>query len=275
MPMREVPALARGLSIVQLLAAERRPMRITEIAAQLALPRSATYELVNTLRNHRVIDVSTTGDVTLGPLLLVLGTAYSETVDLGRLAHGAARSVSDASSETAQVAILDGRHVIYIAKAESSSRQFRLISAVGRRLPAHVTGVGKALLAALPPAELDELLRDVVLEGFTANSITDPAVLRRELEGIRRDGYAFDDCESNDDVRCVAAAVTDAVGQVVAAISISVPKDRMTPGKRVECRKVATDGAAEMSRRLGASLEPRPEPPAGRALAESVTSALA
>ena len=83
-----------------------------------------------------MIDVSATGDVTLGPLLLVLGTAYSETVDLGRLAQAAATSVSEASSETAQVAILDGRHVIYIAKAEPSSRQVRLVSAVGRGRPA-------------------------------------------------------------------------------------------------------------------------------------------
>lgn len=252
--MREVPALARGLSVVELLASERRPMRIMEIAAQLSLPRSATYELINTLKNRRVIDVSTAGDVTLGPLLLVLGTAYSETVDLGRFAHGTAQSVSDASAETAQVAILDGRHVIYIAKAEPSSRQVRLVSAVGRRLPAHVTGVGKVLLAALPDAELDELLRGVTLEGFTVNSITDPGVLRREIEGIRKDGYAFDDCESNDDVRCVAAGVTDAVGKVVAAVSISVPSDRMTPGKRVECRRIVTDAVAEMSKILGASL---------------------
>lgn len=248
--MREVPALARGLRILELLAAHRGPLRISEIATRLDLPRSATYELIATLRAYRVVDQTTDGSVVLGAKLYMLGASFAAGVDIGRLSIETARELRDQVDETIQVAVLDDRFVLYIAKVDSS-RQLRLVSNIGRRLPAHVTGLGKVLLAALPDTELRELFSGVEMEHFTPTSISTLPALEREVARIRQNGYAIDDCESNVDVRCVAAPVHDSSGAVVAAISISVPQSRMTEEVLAGHLVNVTEAAGRLSRRLG------------------------
>lgn len=225
-------------------------MRISEIASRLELPRSATYELVATLKAYRVVDQTTDGSVVLGAKLYMLGASFAAGVDIGRLSIETARELRDQVDETIQVAVLDDRFVLYIAKADSS-RQLRLVSNIGRRLPAHVTGLGKALLAALPDAELKELFENVEMERYTPTSIGSLADLQTEVARIRAQGYAIDDCESNPDVRCVAAQVRDSAGAVVAAISISVPESRMTDSVLAGHIAKVTEAADRLSRRLG------------------------
>ena len=233
--MREVPALARGLRILELLATRREGMKVPEIAAALDLPRSATYELVYTLRVHRAVDITPTGEVVLGSKLFMFGSAYAESVDLAQLAASAAEAARARAEETVQVAILDGAHVLYIAKAESANT-LRLVSAVGRKLPAD---------------ELERVLADIEWVQLTPNTIGDRATLERELEQIRANGYAFDNCESNVDVSCVAAPVRDSTGGTIAAISVSTLVTRMTDERREELRGIIVDAAGELSASLG------------------------
>jgi len=251
--MREVPALARGLRILELLAETKQPLRVADIAARLDIPRSATYELINTLRLHRFLDQDSDRRMMLGAKLAMLGASFESGVDLPRLAAEAARTLRDRSDETVQVAVLDDRYVLYIAKADSS-RQLRLVSNLGRRLPAHVTGLGKALLAALPPEEFDRRMAGVELETYTDTSIADLDTLRTELADVRRTGFAIDNAESTPEVRCVAAPIQDTSGEIVAAISISVPSIRMTDDRLGECTILVKDAAAALSRRLGFGL---------------------
>jgi IclR family transcriptional regulator, KDG regulon repressor len=248
--MREVPALARGLRILDLIAESPTPLRIAEVSTQLGIPRSATYELINTLRAHRVIDQTADGSLVLGAKLFMLGSRFADSVDADRLAADAATALRDLVDETIQVAVLDGRNVLYTAKAESS-RQLRLVSTVGRTLPAHVTGIGKAMLAELPDDRFDALYDGVELETFTPTSIGSIASLRRELAATRSRGYAIDNSESTPDVSCVAAAVHDSSGDVVSAVSISVPLSRMTDALRDEYAKHVVEAAAELSAQLG------------------------
>jgi IclR family KDG regulon transcriptional repressor len=251
--MREVPALARGLRILELLAETKQPMRVADIAVRLNIPRSATYELINTLRMHRFLQQDSDGRLMLGAKLAMLGASFESGVDLPRLAAEAARTLRDLCDETVQVAVLDDRYVLYIAKADSS-RQLRLVSNLGRRLPAHVTGLGKALLAALSPDEFDRRMAGVQLETLTSASIADLKTLRAELADVRRAGFAIDNAESTPEVSCVAAPIQDASGQTIAAISISVPSSRMTDDRLTECTILVRDAAAGLSRRLGLGL---------------------
>ena len=250
--MREVPALARGLRILDLLATCRRPLRVTEIAEALSLPRSATYELVSTLRAHRAVDTTPSGEVVLGSKLFMLGAAYADTVDLAQMAASAAEAARARSEETVQVAILDGAHVLYIAKAESRNA-LRLVSAVGRKLPAQCTALGKVLLSALAETEYEQLLERLEWVSLTPTSITDPGDLRRELERVREQGWAADDCESNADVSCVAAPVRDRTGATIAAMSVSTLATRMTDERREELRDIIVGAAADLSAALGYS----------------------
>lgn len=248
--MREVPALARGLRILDLIAAQTVPLKIAEISSQLDIPRSATYELISTLRAHRVIEQTADGGVVLGAKLFMLGSRFADSVDADRLTSDAAATLRDMVDETVQVAVLDGRNVLYTAKAESS-RQLRLVSTVGRTLPAHVTGIGKAMLAELPEGKFEALYDGVKLETFTPTSIGTLPALRRELVATRERGYALDNSESTPDVSCVAAAVKGSAGDVVAAMSISVPLSRMNDDLRGEYAEKVVAAAAELSTQLG------------------------
>lgn len=248
--MRIVPALDRGLAILQLLSDQGGPMRVADVATALGIPRSACYELVGTLRERRFIVQDQTGLIGLGPQLLALGSSYSHQLDIGGLAQEVASEVSRRCNETVQVGVLDGRDVLYIARADST-QMVRLVSAVGRRLPAHATAIGKVLLAQLEPAELQARLHGVELEALTAQSITQLPELLEVLAEIRRTGIGLDDRESNLEVRCVAAPVRDISGACVAAISISVPLVRMPDPARSEFVSIARGGGEQFSDRLG------------------------
>jgi IclR family KDG regulon transcriptional repressor len=132
-----------------------------------------------------------------------------------------------------------------------STHPVRMVSAVGRRLPAHCTAVGKMLLSSLDPTDLDALLSDDALPGMTPASVTDPRLLRVALDRVRAAGVAFDDGESDSAVRCVAAPVRDHSGAMVAAMSVSAPIIRWTPTAHAEWERLVVEGAAALSARLG------------------------
>lgn len=257
--MRIVPALDRGLAILELLATRRDSMKVSDIATELGLPRSATYEIVHTLRERNYVRVDAAGQVTLGPQLFVLGSSYSAQLDITTAAQHTATTVMRRVNETVQVGVLDGREVLYIARADST-RMVRLVSAVGRRLPAHCTGIGKVLLSELSRDDLSARLDGVVLEGFTPQSITDLDRLTAALEEVRQTGIAHDDRESNPEVCCVAAPVRDITGACVAAISISVPVVRMDDDSRPLLIEAVRTGATELSATLGFGTPNAPAP---------------
>jgi len=224
-----------------------------EIVRRLQLPRTTVHELVTTLvaRAYLAPVPSTPGRYRLGVRSYQLGSRYAEQLDLAAEGQQVARLVAETCDETVHVAILEGTDVIYIAKVDST-HAVRMVSAAGRRLPAHCTSVGKMLLASLPETELTARIPDgAELSAMTPNSITDPAVLRAELAEIRERGVAVECRESNPDVSCVAAPVRDRSGRVVAALSISVPMIRWSEERNAELARLAGKGAVELSERLG------------------------
>jgi len=250
---RCTPAVMRAFQILSLMR-DRGPMTVREVAANLDLPRSSVHELMHTLATLGAIAPADGGGgrFALGLLLHELGSAYISEVDLARAGQRAAEQVAAACGETVHLATLDGTEVVYLVKVDTI-HTVRMVSAVGRRLPAHCTGVGKALLAGLSD---DELARryggdDARLPAMTPNSVPGVGALREVLGHVRRRGYATDDCESNRDVRCVAAPVYDHRGAMVAAMSISVPVSRTAEDWPGELAGLVREGAADLSRRLG------------------------
>ncbi|GAA3619321.1 IclR family transcriptional regulator [Streptomyces chitinivorans] len=252
---RLVPAVTRALDILELFLDGDGTLSAPEITRKLGLPRTTVHELVTTLaaRSYLVPVPGQPGRYRLGVRTYQLGSRYAEQLDLAAEGQQVARSVAETCGETVHVAILEGADVIYIAKVDST-HAVRMVSAAGRRLPAHCTSVGKMLLASLPPDELDARLPgpgDEPLRAMTENSITSPQELREALAGIRERGVAVERRESNPDVSCVAAPVRDGTGKVVAALSISVPMIRWSEERRAELENLAVEGAAELSARLG------------------------
>ncbi len=251
---RLVPALARALDVLELyLDGTRDSLAGPEIAARLGLPRSSVHELVQTLtaRGYLAPLAQQPNRYALGVRVFELGNAYAADLDLAREGQDVARLVAAACDETVHLAVLEGTQVVYIAKVDST-HAVRMVSAVGRRLPAHCTGVGKVLLSSLSDAEVIAMWNGVEgLPAMTPNSITTLDRLRRELAETRRHGLAFDDCESNIAVRCVAAPVFDHRHEMVAALSISAPTIRMDDVRRAELATLVQYGALDLSRRLG------------------------
>ncbi|MFE5713749.1 IclR family transcriptional regulator [Streptomyces sp. NPDC056501] len=250
---RLVPAVARALDVLELFLDGDGTYSTPEIVRRLQLPRTAVHELVTTLaaRSYLVPVPEQPGRYRLGVRPYQLGSRYAEQLDLASEGGQVARAVAATCDETVHVAILEGTDVIYIAKVDST-HAVRMVSAAGRRLPAHCTSVGKMLLASLPERELAGRIPDgAELGAMTPHSVTDPAALRAALAEVRRRGIALESRESNPDVSCVAAPVRDRSGRVVAALSISVPMIRWSEARRAELEELAVKGATELSARLG------------------------
>jgi IclR family transcriptional regulator, KDG regulon repressor len=259
---RAVPAVSRALDILELFLSDDS-LSASEITERLGLPRTTVHELVTTLVDRSYLSVLA-GQPTryrLGMRLFQLGGVFAEHLDLAREAQEGAQEVAAACDETVHVALLDGTDVVYIAKVDST-HPVRMVSAVGRRLPAHCTGVGKMLLSGLSPEALDARYPPgVQLPAMTPQSITSPRRLRTHLAEVRERGVAYDNCESNAAVNCVAAPVYESGGVMVAAMSISVPTFRWNEEVRQAWTELVRDGAAKLSQRLGQA-PPRSRRPA-------------
>lgn len=252
---RSVPAVTRALDILELFLEGDGTLSAPEITRRLGLPRTSVHELISTLcaRSYLVPVPQQPGRYRLGVRTHQLGSRYAEQLDLVAEGLQVARAVAESCGETVHVAVLEDTDVIYIAKVDST-HAVRMVSAAGRRLPAHCTAVGKMLLAALPPEALDARLPQPggpPLAALTERSLTSVQALREALEQVRRRGVAVEERESDPDVSCVAAPVRDAAGEVVAAMSVSVPTIRWDDRRRAELESLAVEGAGDLSARLG------------------------
>jgi IclR family KDG regulon transcriptional repressor len=249
--MRMVAAVSRGLDVLEVFLQEPGPLTVAQLAQRVEIPRSTLHEIVHTLRVRGYLEPRGDG-FSIGVRLFELGNAYAAALDLTVAGREEAELLVQATGETSQVAIRDGADVLYVAKVDGSD-MLRLVSEVGRRLPASCTGVGKAMLAGLSTAEVQALYpTDGAMVVLTPRSFHTRAALLDELQRTRDRGYAVDDCESNIAVRCVAASVADASGAVVAAISVSIPTARWGGETEQSVSKVVREAAARLSRRLGA-----------------------
>jgi DNA-binding IclR family transcriptional regulator len=248
---RVVPAVNRALDILELFL-DRPELSAREVAERLDLPRTTVHELLVTLvaRGYLISVPGQPVRYRLGMPLFQLGSAFAGRLDLVREAQSVARDVAAACDEAVLVAVLDGADVVYLVKVDST-HPVRMVSGVGLRLPAHCTAVGKILLSSLDPAGLDAALSNGVLPGMTPASITDPDRLREHLDRVRAEGIAVDNGESDSAVRCVAAAIRDHTGAIIAAMSVSAPIIRWTSQTYAEWTRLVREGAATLSARMG------------------------
>ncbi|GGN11297.1 DNA-binding IclR family transcriptional regulator [Actinoplanes campanulatus] len=248
---RVVPAVIRALDILELFL-DRAELSAREVTERLGLPRTTVHELLVTLVERAYL-IAVPGQPVryrLGMPLFQLGSAFAGRLDLVREARSIARDVAAACDEAVHVAVLDGADVVYLVKVDST-HPVRMVSAVGRRLPAHCTAVGKILLAGLDRAGLDAVLAKGPLAGMTPASITDPNLLRAHLEQVRGEGVAADLGESDTAMRCVAAAVRDHSGAIIAAMSVSAPAIRWTPDAPEKWTDLVREGASALSACMG------------------------
>ena len=219
-----VKSADRTLELLEALAAGG-PRGLVELARELDIPKSSLHGLLRTMTQRGWVETDATGTrFGLGVRALQVGAAYLDSDDTLGLVNATLDALADRFGETVHLGRLDGPNIVYIAKRESA-HPLRLFSAIGRRLPAHATALGKALLAQRPDAEVDRLL-DWPLPSLTPHTLTTPEALHAELARVREHGWAEDHEENTEGIMCLAVAVP-LRRPAVDAISVSVPLARL------------------------------------------------
>jgi IclR family acetate operon transcriptional repressor len=218
-----VQSLHRAFGLLELVATQGRAMSLTEIAAASGLAPATLHRLARTLVDLGYLRQEPSRHYALGPRLFLLAESSStmlNDVALPHLAH-----LVDEIGETANLAMLDGDRVAYVAQVPGR-HSMRMFTEVGRRVLPHCTAVGKALLASSPTADVRALLARTGLPRHTTHTVTEPEELLAQLDRVRELGYAMDEGEQEVGVRCVAVAVPGSTLRL--AMSVSGPAPRMT-----------------------------------------------
>lgn len=247
----DVKSAARALDIMEFLSNIPNGRSLSDIGKSLKIPLSSLHGLVNTMLNRGyLVRNDSSMLISLGPRISQIAALAQNQFDLIPLADPIMRKLRNELCETTSLSILDGNHIVFVHKCPMDGR-IQVVNPVGTRLPAHATGSGKVLLAFLPEEEIDYLYPDEVLPARTSRTITSKEKLKTALKEIRKNGFAYDDQESDLEIWAVASCVRNDKGYPVAAISVVAPIFRIRDKDYQVWSKYVRDGAQEVSRKLG------------------------
>jgi DNA-binding IclR family transcriptional regulator len=249
-PHPQVPAADQTLRMLSFLARQRGPVAARTIAAQLGIPRSSVYHLLATLEEHGfVVHLPAERRWGLGTAAFELAGGFARQQPLARLGRTLIATLADRTGESAHLAVMTGRDVLYIVE-ERAPRRPALVSDVGVRLPAHLTATGRAMLGALPREQVRALYPDAAsFADRTGRGPARPGELREVLRQVRTDGYATEDGEVTLGLRSVGVAVRDHTGWPIAAIAVTYPEESTVDAATVAA--AIAPAAAELGRRIG------------------------
>ena len=219
-----VQSLERGLLVIRAFDAEHRQLGLSEVARISGLTRAAARRFLLTLETLGYVTFSE-GRFSLTPRVLELGYAYLSSLTLPEVAQPHMEALVAQVNESSSISVLDDTDIVYVARVPTR-RIMSITLSVGTRLPAYATSMGRVLLAALPDAELTELLERTELRPLSSHTITDVVSLRAALDRVRRQGWAAVDQELEEGLRSLAVPIHDASGVVIAALNVSVHASR-------------------------------------------------
>jgi IclR family transcriptional regulator, KDG regulon repressor len=251
-PRYRIQAIERAVSILNAFSPEDPELGVTELAERLGLHKSTVHRFMVNLDAAGLVERNPrTGRYRLGLRIFELGGLVMQQMNLWDEALPFLEGLVHDTGETGHLAVLDGGEAIYIERVEAR-RALRVPSAIGRGYPAHATNLGKVLLADLSRERVEAIVAERGLAAYTPHTITDLPRLEAELERIRALGYAVDNEEYDEGLRCIGAPVRDHSGHVVAALGIGGPVTRITPNRVDPLAELVMTAARGLSRRLGA-----------------------
>jgi len=252
-----VQSLGRAFGILEEVARHREGINLADLSKRVGLHNSTTFHLVRTMVSLGYIRQEKDKRYRVGRPLFALAASSLDEIEMVNLATPILEELSRETGESGHFAVRMGDSVVVVART-SGPGAFQLTDRVGVVRPAHCTALGKVILAALRPDQLQRFVERVELKSSTEKSITEIPALMREIEEVRRSGIAFDDGEFNLEVRCVAVPVRDFTGNVVGALGISGPVWRLTIQALQSRSKIVQAAADRLSREFGAKREPSP-----------------
>ncbi len=253
---KTVQSLERALTIVEHMAEAGRPVTISELSEGVNLKISTVHRLLNTLLNRGYVEQDPeTNKYQLGLKLLEVANNIFSYSDIRTIARPFLTELVDRCNETANLAVLDETEIVYIDQIESHNYIIvKMFAQVGNRGPVHCTASGKILLAYLSEKELDLVLPRIELKKYTSQTISDPEELKKDLTRSRKQGYALDWGEMEENVRCIAAPIFNYENKAVASIGVSGPDNRITADYiNQKLAGIIKDVAAKASIKMGYS----------------------
>jgi DNA-binding IclR family transcriptional regulator len=241
----------RSFAILEYLANAEVPIGLGVISRDLSIHKSTVYRFLNTLENlGYVAKDAQTGRYLLGSKVIWLASKFLESMDIHRLARPYLEGLAQKTGETVHLAYLDNYQVVYIDKIDGK-QPVKMASRVGNRMPAHSTGLGKALLSTLEESTWRLYVENADLQSFTPQTITNPETFYQHMRLTRERGYAIDNCENEEGIRCVAVPIVDHTSKAVAALSITGWSLTLTPERDSILAEMAKETALSISERLG------------------------
>lgn len=216
-----IQSLARGLAVIRAFSREHPRLTVAEVAKSARVSRAAARRILLTLEALDYVYDDGRGDYRLGPNILSLGYSYLSALDLPDLARPYMERLVAETGHACSLAVLNDNETVYVARI-AGHRLIDMNLTIGSRFPAHFTAAGRVLLAWLPEGELAQRVSAANLKKWTDYSIVDRNVLRREIESVRKQGYAIVRRELDYGVCAIAAPVFDSEGAVTTAINLSI-----------------------------------------------------
>ncbi|HEY8583811.1 MAG TPA: IclR family transcriptional regulator [Capillimicrobium sp.] len=248
----QIKSVARALTVIEALSAHREGAELTALARELSLPKGSVYRVLRTLLDFGYVRQDpVTERYALGVRFLHIAASVEHGTDVRALARPALVRLSEQTAETVHLAVPENDHMVYIDKVESR-RAVVMASRVGQQLPLHCSALGKAYLSVLAPDERRAVAARLPLERRTARTLVDLDALLEDLEHCVERGFAIDDLENEDGLRCVGAAIVDSRGSAVAALSVSAPASRFSLPAARKVGRLCAQLADEVSEALGA-----------------------
>lgn len=225
----------RVLSILELLASTPEGITLSQISDKLSIPKGTLFPIIHTLNHHQFISLDKiTGKYQIALRTYLIGEAFASHKSAFQFVHDEMHSIVSELEEICQMGILDNGNVLYVSKVDSKE-PIRLLSYVGKRLPAYTTALGKALLSGLTKREILKLYPDG-LKAITPHTITDFNILFSQLDEIKRTHLAHEKEEVMEHLECYAVPLCSN-STVIASLSVSVPIFRLSPDKALKIQK--------------------------------------
>jgi len=244
-------SLRKALCVLELFGEQVEKLSIKEIAEKLDTRPGTIFPTLSTLEDYGYLEKDKENKkYSLGLTFLGKGTLVLRRLDIRDRAQPHLKELLARCSENIHLAILDGRKVMYIDRKEAAP-SLMIRSYIGKRVPAHCTALGKALLAFLDDRELEDFLKKEKLVRRTDNTITSPQDLVAELEKVRSEGFAIDNEEFQKGGICIAASIKSYQDKVVAAVSVSIPKSRFSDERARKTIREVKKAALSISKSLG------------------------
>ena len=246
-------SVKKALELLDHFTAERPELSLAEISREVDAHKSSVFRVLSTLKAAGFLEKDPlSGKYRLGLKILDLAGRVWGRHDIRQIATPYMEELARETGEVIHLAVLDGSDLVYLEK-KGQGQVLTVATRVGGRNPAYASSMGKILLADLSESELKAILGRGKLKKLTPNTIDEIPKLIEELARIREQGFAVDNEETFQGIRCVGAPIRDAGGKVVAAVSVTVPAQRMDDKRVRELWRLVTNTARMISERVAAS----------------------